>query len=197
MRRTIRILAAAALLWLGYVAWPVATFYNLVDAIRARDGVVVARHVNFGAVRRSLAEQIVVRYLELSGKDARLGQFSRGMAVAAVMSIADPIVAKLISADALIELLRNGWPASVLPRETTAVPGLGSAAAGNVWQLFVHSEWGLRSFKFTVPATAPAQRRFGLEFRLTTWRWKLSAIELPEELRTRLAQELVKQIDRK
>ena len=35
------------------------------------------------------------------------------------------------------------------------------------------------------------------QFRLSQWRWRLSAIELPEELRVRAAQELIKRIDKR
>jgi len=150
-------------------------------------------------VRRSLTEQIAASYLQLSGKEPRLGQFGRGLAVAAATSIADPIVAKLISAEALIELLRHGWPSAALPDKgaAAAVQGLTSGSLGNIWQLFLHSEQGLRSFELAVPIAAPPPHRFKLQFRLTAWTWKLSAVELPEELRLRLAQELSRQIDAK
>jgi Protein of unknown function (DUF2939) len=197
MRWTLRAVIVMTLLWVGYAAWPFWAVYDLVNALQNRDAAALAHRVNFPAVRRSLTEQIVVSYLQLSGRDARLGQLARGTALAAAASVADPIVAKLISAEALIELLQNGWPVSTLPDGAAAFHGLGSASLGNVWQLFVRSEQGLRSWEFSVPVGAPPSLRFGLQFRLTNWMWKLSAIELPEELRIRLAQELVKQIDRK
>jgi hypothetical protein len=197
MRWTLRAIIVIALLWVGYAAWPFWAAYDLINALQNRDAAALAQRVNFPAVRRSLTEQVVTGYLQLSGKDARLGQFARGTAVAAVASVADPIVAKLISAEALVELLHNGWPVSVLPDGAADFHGLGSASLGNVWQLFLHSEQGLRSWEFPLPIGAPPARKFRLQFRLTNWMWKLSAIELPEELRARLAQELVKQIDRK
>jgi DUF2939 family protein len=197
MRFTIRALAAAAVLWVCYAAWPVLAVYDLAHAVERRDSAGIAERVNFPAVRRSLTEQIVTSYLKLSGRDARLGTFNRHMALAAFASIADPVVAGLVSADALVELLHKGWPASVLPEEASGFRGLGAGSVGNVWWLATRSEPGLRRFGFAVPAGAPAERRFKLQFRLTSWTWKLSAIELPEELRVRLAQELAKHIDRK
>jgi Protein of unknown function (DUF2939) len=197
MRWVVRAVIVIPLLWAGYAAWPFWAVYDLINALQNRDAAALAHRVNFPAVRRSLTEQVVSGYLQLSGKDARLGQFARGTAVAAVASVADPIVAKLISAEALIELLHTGWPGSVLPDGAANFHGLGSGSPGNVWQLFVRSEQGLRSWEFPVPVRAPPSLRFRLQFRLTNWVWKLSAIELPEELRLRLAQELVKQIDRK
>jgi Protein of unknown function (DUF2939) len=197
MRWTARIVSLVAVLWVGYAVWPLWSVYDLVNALQNRDAAALAHRVNFPAVRRSLTEQVVSRYLQLSGKDARLGQFARGTAVAAVASVADPVVAKLVSAEALIELLHNGWPVSVLPEGAADFRGLGPGSLGNVWQLLLHSEKGLRTWEFPMPIGAPPSRRFSLQFRLTNWVWKLSAIELPEELRLRLAQELVNQIDRK
>jgi len=197
MRWTIRIVILVAVLWVGYAASAFVAVYEFANAIQQRDGAAVARRVNFSAVRRSLTEQIVVAYLQLTGKDARLGQLGRGMAVAAATSIAEPILAKLVSAEALIELLQNAGPAAGLPDNSAAFPGLGSGALGNVWQVFIHSEQGLRSFALAVPLTAPPPLQFRLHFRLTGWRWKLSAIDLPEELRVRLARELIKETDRK
>jgi hypothetical protein len=204
MRWTIRTIVIVAVLGVAHAAWPFFALYDLVNAIQNRDSAAVARRVNFAGVRQSLTEQIVVSYLQLSGKDARLGQFGRGMAVAAVTAVADPIVAKLLSAEALVDLLRNGWPASALLENTTISPenalaaeGLKSGSLGSAWQLFIHSEHGLRRFDVAVPTTAPPPQRFKLQFRLTNWTWKLSGLELPEVLRTRLAQELMKQIDKK
>jgi hypothetical protein len=198
MRWTLRIIVLVALLWIGYAAWPFWAVYDFATAVERRDGGAVADRVNFPAVRQSLSEQIMLAYLQLTGKDARLGQFGRGIAVAAAASMADPIVAKFVSAEALIDLLRDdGGLALGLPDQATTSARLSSGSLGNVWQLFIHSEQGLRTFALDVPIGAPAPRRFRLLFRLTAWTWKLSAVELPAELRLRLARELVKQIDGK
>jgi hypothetical protein len=77
------------------------------------------------------------------------------------------------------------------------VQGLTSLSFGNLWRVFVQSEQGLRRFDVGVPIDAPSARRLKLQFRLTHWVWKLAGIELPEELRVRLARELGRQIDRK
>ena len=115
MRLTLSTIAAVAVLVVAWAAWPFFALYDLANAVQERDPAAVTRRVNFPAVRQSLTEQIVVTYLHLTGRDARLGQIGRGLAVGAVTSIADPIVARLISAETLIELLNSGWPTSVLP----------------------------------------------------------------------------------
>src|SRR6266446_2868842 len=102
MRWTLRTIAIVVVLLAAYAAWPYFALYDLANAVQKRDVAAVSRRVNFPAVRQSLAEQIVVTYLRLSGRDARLGEVGRGLAVSAVLSIADPIVAKIISAEALM-----------------------------------------------------------------------------------------------
>jgi hypothetical protein len=63
--------------------------------------------------------------------------------------------------------------------------------------VFVQSEQGLRHFDIGVPIDSPPARRLKLQFRLTHWVWKLSGIELPQELRVRLARELIRQIEKR
>ena len=205
MRWTLRAIAVVAALWIAYVAWPFFALYELAAAIQNRDATTVARRINVAAVRHSLTEQIAATYLRVTGREARLGPLTRGVAAAAAGSIADPIVAKLLSTDALLELLNTGWPKQVLSEEPTTisggqgsiVQGLTSVSFGNLWRVFVQSEQGLRRFDVGIPIDAPPTRRLKLQFRLTHWVWKLAGIELPEELRVRLARELIRHIDRR
>jgi DUF2939 family protein len=197
MRWTIRSIILLIILALAYVAWPFWAAYDFVTALRSRDAARIERRVNFPAVRYSLTEQIVVAYLQLSGRDTRLGQFGRGLAVAAVASVAEPIVARLISAQALMELLETDSAAAAATSATGVLQGLGSGSIDTAWQLLLHSDWGFRRFVLAVPVNAPPTRRFRLRFRLTSWTWKLAAVEVPAEVRNRLAQELVRQTERK
>jgi hypothetical protein len=207
MHWTLRAIALLSALWIAFVAWPFFALYELAAAIQHRDGATVVRRINVPAVRHSLTEQIAATYLRITGRDARLGVLTRGVAVAAATSVADPIVAKLLSTDALLELLHSGWPKQVLSEEPTTtsglpgqgsiVQGLTSLSPGNMWRVFVQSEQGFRRFDIGVPIDAPPTRRLKLQFRLTHWVWKLAGIELPEELRVRLARELMRQIDRR
>ena len=194
MRWIVCVVIAGTVLWLGYAASPFLAVYDLAHALERRDGAAVARRVNFPAVRQSLTEQVASTYLQLTGKDQRLGQVGRSMAIAVASSIAEPIVAKLISAEAVTELLHDGWPSSALPEKMAGtLPALTSGSLGGVWQVFLHSRQGVRTFVVSVPVAEPQPRRFKLQFRLTAWTWKLSAVELPEHLRARLVQELTRQ----
>jgi hypothetical protein len=187
MRKTIAALLVLGLAWAGYIAWPLYELLVLVQAIETRDVGTVTRHVYFDAVRISLTNQIVDAYVRRTG--IQIGPLRRNMAAAA---IADPVVKKLVSAQALTELLAVGWPIAVLPDAPQGTIGIKRSTVGTIWQIFGNSEYGLGRFEVTGPAALPPRQPFGLTFRLLQWRWRLVAIALPENIQNLLADELVK-----
>jgi hypothetical protein len=177
------------LVWIGYTAWPLYNLLVLVRAIESRDADTVTRHVYFDAVRISLTDQIVAAYVRRTG--IQISPLARHMAASA-LGIADPIVNKLISPEALSELLTVGWPITVVPDVPPGTIGITRSTMGTIWQIFGNSEYGLGRFEVTGPPALPTQQRFGLTFRLLQWRWRLVGITLPENIQNLLADELVK-----
>ena len=112
MAKTVVTLAVVGLMWLGYAAWPLSEFYVLVNALETRDVETVVRHVYFDSVRRSLADQIAAAYVKRTG--VQLSPRLQGVAASALV-IADPVLSKLISPEALSEFLHTGWPVTVIP----------------------------------------------------------------------------------
>ena len=186
MRKTILTVAALTLVWIGYVAWPLYDLYQLARAVERRDAAAVTQHVDFGRLRASFTEQIVEAYLRKTG--ARVSPMLQG----AAFSIADPLVEKFISPEALAEFLRMGWPVAALPDRPHDSVGLSVEALGSVWQIFAASDYGLGRFEVTVPVKFPPERAFMLSFRLAQWRWRLSRVALPEHIRALLADEIIK-----
>jgi hypothetical protein len=68
------------------------------------------RHVYLDPVRMSLTNQAVDAYVRRTGM--QIGPLRRNIAAAA---IADPVVKRLVSPEALTELLAVGWPITALP----------------------------------------------------------------------------------
>lgn len=196
MRWTVRIVIVFVVSWAAFFVWPYFGLRSLVQAVRKHDVAAVNERINFPALRQSLAAQIVGTYLRLTGKEARLGQF-RDLAIAATSSIADPIVAQLISAQAMTDLLASGWPTAVLPEKLPQLRGLSTGAVGSVWQVLANSDHGLRTFSLAVPANVAREFQFRLRFRLSGWTWKLYDVRLPEELLTRLTREMIRTVDKK
>src|SRR5690242_7824688 len=110
MRHTIRVVVILVLLWIGYLAWPVYDLFVLVRAVDSRDVATVTDRVYFDALRLSLTNQVVDVYLRRAGVE--LGPLRRNMAASA---IAYPVVEKLISPEAVSQLLSAGWPTPVVP----------------------------------------------------------------------------------
>src|SRR5215831_19396360 len=90
----------------------------------------------------------------------------------AAASIADPVVKRLVSAEALTELLAVGWPITVLPDRPPGTNGITRSTIGTIWQIFGNSEYGLGRFEVAGPAALPPRQRFSLTFRLLQWRWR-------------------------
>jgi Protein of unknown function (DUF2939) len=194
MRTTIAAVILLVLAWLGYLAWPIYTLGTLARAVEAGDAAAAMRHVDLPAVRRSITDQIVETYLKLTGKSA--SPLIRGAIVGAAGSIADPIVGQLIDPPALTAFLREGWPQAVLSDRPAGISGLSSANLGNAWDVFAAVEYGLRRFELELPPSLPRDRRVVLEFRLTQWRWQLEGVRMPDYLRVRLAELLIKTLKR-
>jgi hypothetical protein len=189
MRKTIATLVVLGLILIGYTAWPLYDLFVLVRAIETRDVDTVVRHVYFDQVRISLTNQVVAAYVRRTG--IQISPLARSMAAAA-LSIADPVVKKLISPEALSELLAVGWPVAVVPDPPPGTIGITRSTMGTIWQVFANSEYGLGRFEVAAPAALPPQQRFGLTFRLLQWRWRLVAVTLPENIQNLLADELIK-----
>ena len=194
MRKTIAAILVLVVVWIAYAVWPFFALHGLVRAIERGDAAAIAWYVDFSAVRVSLTQQIVETYARLTGRqDNPLGA---GAAVAAT-SIADPIVAKLINPEAFAEMMQNGWPVTVLPEKPPDAVGLTAETVGTAWQLFGASEYGIARFYVAVPASFPHPQRFSFGFRLAQWRWRLASVRLPEAIQVRLAEELIKALQRR
>jgi hypothetical protein len=203
MRWTIAFLCALLVLGLVFFASPYVALYRLAQAVEARDVSALQRRVNIRAVRISLTRQIVTTWLE--ERDRAPGQPRRPPAMGAAglgATIADPIVARLVTPDALIGLIDRGWPPGFVAPDGSgdAAPrpggGVGLQGLRDVWRIFVDAESrGFRVMSFSTPHGAPAAERVRLVFRLQRFRWRLSGVDLPASLRKRLIQELPRTLD--
>ena len=189
--KTVIALVVIGLVWIGYMAWPLYELTALVRAIDARDVSTVARYVNFDRVRASLTEQIASGYIRRSG--VQPGPLAQ-QAIVVGLSVADPVIRKLVSPEALSELLAVGWPVAVVPDPPPGTLGLNSGTLGTAWQVFGASHYGLARFEVSAPMGLPPANRFRLRFQLLAWRWQLVGIILPANIQNLLADELVKAV---
>ena len=110
------------------------------DAVQARDVAALTERVDFPALRAFLTAQIVRTYLRITGKAGRPGSLLEQFAVGVGTSIADPIVSKLISPEALLDFLHDGRPPNM--QNAPSIGGLSSEALKNFWRVYLNSELG-------------------------------------------------------
>ena len=61
--------------------------------------------------------------------------------------------------------MRNGWPNSS-PDKPAGVEGLDSNTLGNVWQLYLNSDYGIGEARFSVPVNRPKEKQFRVRLAL-------------------------------
>src|SRR6266487_388786 len=105
MRKTIATVVVLSLILIGYTAWPLYNLFVLVRAIEMRTWSKYTCRITVSTSRVSLTNQVVAAYVRRTG--IQISPLARSMAAAA-LSIADPVVKKLISPEALSELLAVG-----------------------------------------------------------------------------------------
>ncbi|MBM6592398.1 DUF2939 domain-containing protein [Microvirga pudoricolor] len=195
MRWTFRICLLLLAAWIVYAASPYVALYGLSRAVERRDADAIAQHINFRAFRLSLTKQLVGEYLDRTNRTRDLSAFDKKLASEAGATVADPIVAQLLTPATLVDLLNDGWPQEVLQEAPDGpapapAPALGPAfsSIGKALRLYASSEaHGFRTMIFTVPVDAAPQDRYRLQMRLSGFRWRLSGVDLPASLLEKLA----------
>jgi len=196
MRWTLRIAAILAVLLVAYAIWPVVGFYRIASAIEARDAAALSKRVDFHALRKNLTKQIVATYLELTGKEKKLGLLGKTVAIGLGTSYAEPIVARLINEETLLDLLSKGNAGGEAKISAELAP-FSKSALKSGWTTWLHSEYRGDDYYVSLPPDKPADKQFKVKLSLSRWQWKLAGIELPQPLRVQLAKELEKQRESK
>jgi hypothetical protein len=192
MRRTLAIAAIFLAIPLAYAIWPFAALGRLADHAAAGDAAAVANEIDFVRLRQSLTAQIVTAYLRLSGRSERFGPLSSALAASIGTTVADPILADLLTPDNLTKLLRGENVRALsdtIAVEATALPHLDLSNAFRAW---LNSDYGFGRFALSVPFEAAPQDRFQLHLSLQHGRWMLTGIDLSASLQTRLAKALMR-----
>lgn len=191
---TFRITFLLFLAWLVFLASPFVALYDLAKAVETRDLARIEERVNFRAVRTSLTRQIVGEYLKTdAGRE--LGGFDRRTAENAGAAVVDPFIERLVTPQALIDLLDDGWPQQAAGNRRSAsseiafgiTPGFNADFMRRAWNVFIASQsQGFRSITIPLPDGEAKDRQFRLTFRLSGLTWKLTGIDLPDNLRREL-----------
>lgn len=179
------LLGFALCLLLGvYLASPLLALQNIASAVEAKDAEALTERIDFPSLRRSFTKQIVATYFEITGRRLPLGAMSRRLAV----SVADPVVAQLMTVRALLNLLAKGTAGKAVQAERAPFT---TDAFQSVWRLWLSADYLGRDFYIYLPPDGARSTQFRVHLRLERWRWTIVGIELPEELAQKLARELI------
>ena len=189
-RFTLAVLVFTVLL-VGYWAWPFVGLRTLAAALQAHNAAALSEQVDFPRLRRSLAQQIIFAYLRVTGRESKLGALAP-IASNVGASIVDPLVSQIINPENLIELLRGGTIESELGATSFNIGIFPHFSLSDAWDVWLGSEYGLGRVSIGLPANADAVEQFRLRMQLLQWRWKITGLDLPQNLRDQLARELAK-----
>jgi hypothetical protein len=108
MRWSLGTLAALVVALAIYLGSAAASLSSLAAAARAGDGAKVLEHTDVKALNRSLTNQILAAYFERIGATRRISPAEKMLINTYGASIADAMVAKMLTADRLTQMLKTG-----------------------------------------------------------------------------------------
>ena len=183
-----RWLVLALVILLGlYLASPLIALYDIASAVETKDAAAITERIDFPALKRSLTKQIVEEYFALTGTKPLLRSLGKRFAV----SVADPIVARLMTVRALLDLLGKGDAGKNANVPVERAP-FTSGSLTSLWQVWLDSDYLGRNFFVYLPPKKSREEQFRVNLRLTGWHWRMVGLDLPEDLKEHLAKELIK-----
>jgi hypothetical protein len=186
MRWALWAILALLILLAVYIASPMVALHSIASAVEAKDAATLTDRIEFLAVRRSLTKQIMATYRRLTGKTLPIGAIGRRFAI----SVADPVVARLVTVQALLDLLGRGEAGKGARLRIENAPFTRNAFT-SIWRVWLNSDYLGRDVYFNLPPKGSRRDQFVVHLRPIHWRWKIVGIELPEELQERLAKEVI------
>jgi hypothetical protein len=192
MRWFLGILAAVVIFILIYLGSAASSLASLAAAARAADGAGVLERTNLRALNHSLTDQIVRAYLERVGATRRISPMERMLVNTYGATIADAMVAKMLTADRLTQMLKTGNLSGAAGVPAFAgLPALADLDTGNWLSLLGRLNiiqpvlLGIRVSDSTDPDHYAA-----INLHYEGFDWKLAGIELPKAIVRDLAASL-------
>jgi Protein of unknown function (DUF2939) len=177
-----------------YLGSAVVSLRGLVDAARAGDGAGVLARTDLPRLRHSLVDQIVAGYLKQMGRDRPVKPLERMLANTYGATVADALIAKLLTEENLTRILNKGAIGS---------DGSGIADMQRLSEIDTSSMLGMLS---RISMVKPVEflvrlgdndNAGGVSIHFEGDGWKLSGIQLPTAAVQALAQSLIDSRDRK
>ena len=191
MRWLLGTIAAALIFVLIYLGSAASSLVKLTAAVRAGDGAAVLERTDVKGLRRSLTDQIVRAYLERTGSTRRINQMEKMLINTYGATIADAMVAKILTADKLTQMLKSGHLDAPGVPSLTGLPTLANLDTSNWLSLLGR----LNLIKpvllaIRISDTSDPDEYAAIDLHYEGLDWKLSGIELPKAILRDLAASL-------
>ena len=168
-------LAAFAIAAVIYVGSAILSLNGLAGAARAGDGAAILSRTDLPRLRHSLVDQIVFAYLKRVGRDRPVKPMERLVASTYGATIADAMVGKMLTADNLTQILRDG---RVAVGETDVnLQRLSDLDASGAWQKIGRLSF-VKPVEFQV-RLGDGDDAGGIGLHFEGFGWKLSGVQLP------------------
>jgi hypothetical protein len=192
MRWVIGIAVAIIVLVLIYLGSAASSLSKLVAAAQAGDGKTVIELTDVPALGRSLTNQIITAYLERIGTTRRIGAMEKMLINTYGATIADAMVAKLLTADKLTQILKTGNLSGTSDAPNLAgLPALADLHAENWASLLGRVSMVQPALlAIRVSKTSDPDSYAAVNLHYQDFGWKLSGIVLPKAAVRELAASL-------
>jgi hypothetical protein len=171
-----------------YVGSAVVSLNGLVEAARAGDGAGVLARTDTVRLRRSLVDQIITAYLKQLGQDRPVKPLERLAANTYGASIADAMIAKMLTPENLTAILNKG-AISVGGAQIPDMMRLTEIDASKIFDVLTRIS-PIKPVEFMI-RLGETESAGGISLHFEGDGWKLSGIQLPAAAVQVLAQDLV------
>ena len=193
MRRFLGAAIALVVAFIAYWAWALAGAAELAAVASQGDAAAVMERVDLPSLRHSLSRQITRAYLEQNPKFQKLRPLEQGLAGSVGAGVAEALLREVLTPENIAALLNKGRVGVAKAGDPAAetlwrMPPLGEAFRTGPLQAVLSSSFdGPVSFVVELDG---GDGRYGVHLRLSGTTWRLSGLDIPEEVSARLAREI-------
>ena len=192
MRKFLGVVVALIIAFAAYWGWALYGAAQLATVAAAGDAAAVMQRVDLAALRHSLSRQIVRAYLQQNPQFQKMGQLEQGIVGSVGGGVADAMLREILTPDNIAALLQKGHVGAAKESDPTGgawrMPSLGEAFRAAPWDAVSHSYFD-GPISFVVGLNGP-EGRYGVHLSLSGTTWRLSGLDIPDEVSAKLAHEI-------